>query len=516
MGLISSLCSKLSLKSDYQITTHASLIATLTQIFSPSEYSAIELDDQILESLLSPESGTLSSYESLPIEIHDQIIAFAEQGDILTNDNPLLKTLRQVSKAFHDIATPRLFHTVVLYQHLDRWEALNNIARHPELVKHVRKIQLACLRELSCTAPGVEDWESTLIGFENFQHPYHYAPMADYPPDGGPLALLDHGDLDQRYARYRLWNDKEKFVSAGDKEKEAPFLDLQLFGPLSIETVGQLELSTVKRKGVDTVTRHAPRPNYCTRRHAETGLAEEGPPLFNGVDAWKTSPLHLHLFIYASMAAGANVTSLTLRHVDELMSGYSGLEVPNLRHLKLDFGIEHTGLYCARRRLGVWLDPGKLDKLEDITVIQQPESEDAVDVLDEFDQTYFPNLRRLTLFSPETTRNALGRFIERHWATLQHVCISEPLMRPSEWAWFLAAISNVEHEETWRYEGKTFSLSHDAKTVVRDEAFANEYWDERWKRPQDQKVLRELSMRVKSVPETGVHIIRDQKAKAIR
>ena len=199
MGLLSNLYTKLSLKSDCQNTAHTSLIATLTQILSPSECSAIELDDQTLKSLLSPEPQTLSSYELLPIELHDQIIACAEQGDILSNDNPLLKTLRLVSKTFHNIATPRLFHTVVLYQHLDRWEALNKIARHPELAKHVERIQLACLTELPSTNSEYlnEDEDETGCHYAIFLDPQH-ASMADHPPDGGHLALLDHVDPDQR------------------------------------------------------------------------------------------------------------------------------------------------------------------------------------------------------------------------------------------------------------------------------------------------------------------------------
>ena len=499
MGLLSNLYTKLSLKSDCLNTAHTCLIATLTQILSPSECSAIELDDQTLESLLSPEPRTLSSYELLPIEIHNQIITCAERGDILTNDNPLLKTLRLVSKAFHAIATPRLFHTVVLYQHLDRWEALNNIARHPELAKHVERIQLSCLLEL----PGITaNEDETDIHYENFVDPQH-ASMADHPPDGGHLALLDHVDLDQRYARYRLWKDKEKIVAAGYDEQKAPVLDLQLFGPLEIETVGPLELSTVKRKGIDTATWNPTRRNYCTRRQAETDVAEDGVPEYNWVDRHKTSPEHLHLFMYASMAAGANITSLTLRYVDELTECNADFEVPNLRQLRLDFGVKNSGLYCSPYLgvwyLGAWLRSGKLTKLQEITLSQHPETEDAVDVIATLDQTYFPSLARVTLVSPETTGAALFRFVHRHWPTLQYLSISAPLVRPSDWNWFLAMMRNIDRRNEWRYDGKRYKLAREPQIMVQDELLAKEYWDERWKRPQDQKVLHELSTRVKFV-----------------
>ena len=463
-------------------------------MLSPSECSAIELDDQTLESLLPPQPRTLSPYELLPREIQDHIIALAEQSELLTNDNPLLKTLRLVSKTLHNIATPGLFHTVVLYQHLDRWEALNNIARHPELAKHVQRIQLACIHELTTNSYNLEEYE---VDYENWQHPHNFASMADHPPDGGPLALLNHVDLDQRYARFRLWNDKEKFVCAGYHERTAPVLDLQLFGPLTIETVGPHELSTVKRKGIDTVTKWAPRQNYCTRRHAETGIAEDGPMLFNGVDICKTWPVHLHLFMYAGMAAGANITSLTLRHVEELMRGV-GIELPNLRHLKLDFAIRDPGFYYCPAHLGVWLLAGKLAKLEEITLIQNAETEDAVDIIAAFDQTHFPSLRRVTLVSPETTGKALGNFIERHWHTLKCLHISTPVMRPSQWTWFWARMRNVKEQNVWRYDGKMFDLAPEAKPLVRDEAFVEEYWNERMRRPQNQKLLCELSMRVKT------------------
>ena len=53
-------------------------------------------------------------------------------------------------------------------------------------------------------------------------------------------------------------------------------------------------------------------------------------------------------------------------------------------------------------------------------------------------------------------------------------------------------------KDLWRYDGKTIDLGREAQIMVQDEALAEQYWDERWKRPQDQDILRELSTRVKS------------------
>ena len=289
-------------------------------------------------------------------------------------------------------------------------------------------------------------------------------------------------------------------MSAGVDEQKAPVLDLQLFGPLKIETLGPLELSTVKRKGIDTTTWNPKRRNYCTRRQAETDVAEDGAPEYNHVDHHTTSPVHLHLFMYASMAAGANITSLTLRCVDGVTEDYTGFEVPNLRRLELNFGIKNTGLYCSYPYLGVWLRSGKLTKLEEISLSQHPGTEDALDVITSFayEQTHFPSLRRITLVSPETTNAALFVFVDRHWATLQYLSISTPLMRPSEWEWFLGVMRHNVKKDLWRYDGKTIDLGREAQIMVQDEALAEQYWDERWKRPQDQDILRELSTRVKS------------------
>lgn len=438
------------------------------------------------------ETRTLSPYERLPIEIHDQIFVFAEQSPSTTNDNPLFKTFRQVSRHFKDITTPRLFHTVVLYQHADRWEALNKIARQPELAKQVKLIQLSCLRELSDT------WEvcacaSLLSRYQNYDNPYRRGTMADYPPEGGPLALLDHSSFQARFERYRSWNEKERFVAKDFEDQFAPTLDLQLFGPLAIETLGPRELSTVKRAGIDTVTQDAPRPNYCTRRHAETGIHEHTPRFFMRPDAPIVSPRHMHLFLYANKAAGANITSLTLHHVCELLTDVGGLEVPNLRRLRLDFGVTNSSMLCSSR-LGVWLLVGKLKNLEELVVIQYPETEDAVNVIGVLGQTHFPGLLRLTLTSPETTYEALVDFVKRHIDTLQHLRISTPVMRPSDWSRFLSTMREVERSEPVRYLGKNFDLAPEPWKAVKDSFFEEAYWNARWRRPQTQRVLRELSL----------------------
>ena len=442
------------------------------------------------------ETRNLSPYERLPLEIHDQIFAFAEQSGPITNDNPLLKTFRHVSKHFNNIATPRLFHTIVLYQHSDRWKALNQIARQPELAKHVKLIQLSCLRELTNTGSA---------GYQNYEHPYHRGTMADYPPEGGFLAKLDHSSFRARFARYRSWNSKEKLVSRDFDYQKAPVLDLQLFGPLAIETLGPRELSIVKRRGIDTVTQDAPRPNYCTRRHAETGIHEHTPRFSQQPDAPIVSPRHMHLFMYASKTANANITSLTLHHVCELMSDVGGLEVPHLRHLKLDFGITNSSMLCSPR-LGVWLLLGKLEKLEELVLVQHPETEDAVNVIGVLSQTYFPSLSRVTLTSPETTYNAMVDFVKRHLGTLQHLRISSPIMRPSDWSRFLVTMKNVSSSDSVRYLGKNFDLAPEPLKLVKDTFFEEAYWRERWMRPQIPRVLFELSHLEKPILEHEIEI----------
>ena len=56
------------------------------------------------------------------------------------DEHPVYKSLRQVSQAWNDIATPLLYHTMVLLSHPDSWEHLNNVALKPDLAQYVRVI----------------------------------------------------------------------------------------------------------------------------------------------------------------------------------------------------------------------------------------------------------------------------------------------------------------------------------------------------------------------------------------
>ena len=178
-----------------------------------------------------PNNHGMTSFVEMPAEIHDRIFYFVHVAGRSTNDNPLYKTLRQVSKAFNGIATPRLFHTVVLYQHPDRWGALNNIAQRPDLSIHVKKLQLAHIPRLPVYQK--ETWISETSHIRG-----HRGEMVEHPPLGGALADLDFADVDAGFARYSHWIEGEQLMKQHYASGTALPLLLDSFGPLEVETIG--------------------------------------------------------------------------------------------------------------------------------------------------------------------------------------------------------------------------------------------------------------------------------------
>lgn len=79
----------------------------------------------------------------LPTELLDRILDYAEHQEPFqgfstiqhypTNEVNPLKAFRLVCKTFNNLAIPRLFKTIVLYQHAGYWKNLEYLANHTDL-----------------------------------------------------------------------------------------------------------------------------------------------------------------------------------------------------------------------------------------------------------------------------------------------------------------------------------------------------------------------------------------------
>lgn len=414
-------------------------------------------------------------FVDMPPEIHNRIFYYMHIGGRSTNDNPLYKTLRQASKAFNTMATPRLFHTIVLYQHPDRWDALNSIAQRPDLSIHVKKLQLAHIPHLPVFDKA--GWISATSHLRG-----HRGEMVEHPPLGGALADLDFADVDAGFTRYSHWIEGEQLMKQHHDSGTAPSLMLAKFGPLEVETIGDYELSVCKRKS------HLRSHGWLhrgdtSRREIATGLDDE-PYAHVMFQSKHICKVHLELFMLANNAALGNVTSLVIHHTTELVGTTDGLEIPTLQRLQLDL-VPHGGAndYLPGRMncefLSQWVH--KLPNLETLVLTQHPAIHNAANFFDMFNKqgVHFPKLASIYLTKPETTCGALTTFIDRHTSTIKHIDISVPIMRPSEWKEFSEKMHAI-----FRHSTKTLALTKESWKAPGDEEYADWYFDNRANRPQ--------------------------------
>lgn len=323
------------------------------------------------------------------------------------DEYPLWKSLRQVNKAFNSFATPRVFRTILLHQHAESWERLNDIANTEHLAPLVRRIQIAHIGYLK-QCQTIRDWLHTGDPFLNEQ----------YPPAGGPMARLlrlglrddlenqydlefqdnvkgeddleseddldsqdeseSQDDLDSRddeerqrdsecYERYVWWLEGEATMRKHEKKGTAPWLDLQLLINLeTIETVGREELSVIKRMpirgkfGTDLRT-----PDI--RRHVETCVCDEKTSntiwYYSSPEVKLDVPLtHLPLMIFALNMSSRHLKHLKLSRYDELFRSSETdktskfIVLESLDHLEIDStkGIYYREKPVAFRQVAPW------------------------------------------------------------------------------------------------------------------------------------------------------------------
>ena len=446
---------------------------------------------------MEPKVSSKASYALLSIEIHNCIFELAQQIENLNNDNPLLKTARQVSKRLNEVATPLLFHTIVLYEHADCWQALNNICRTPHLAQHVKRIQLACLEPL----PEITKKQ---YSEEIFNHLWLWNPGTTSSDEVVAIMEITTNEMGERYARYTAWREKEQMMCIPHEAPSAPSLELQLLGPLHIETIGLRQLLVVRRNICDGKARSPENYRYITRRHAETGWEDKQylwedcdwlPPHVTHEHADLIDPLeptyHLSRFMNASKVAGGIITSLTLHAAYELLQQQHDFELPHLQCLTLDIlspnlELEYTAHLYARQP-STWLQSRNLDNLESLSITQYPETKNAVDLVTLLADIQLPSLSYISLVRPETTLAALRRFKSQHLEQVRILRIETPLMKLSEWTEFCA-----ELREATRYSGKVINLSLRPYELVVDKTREDQYWDERRKRPQGRQTLKRL------------------------
>ena len=205
-----------------------------------------------------------TSIDALPTEVLEQVLSYIEddlEAPAHINDEyPLLKTMRLVSPAFNKVASPFLFRNVVLYEHSERYAALNSIANVPYLAPLVEGVQLAELGYLpDCSWADDEDVDPThdcrkdeacgsfdLWEFFRSRTRRSCYRLEHEIPVGGPMAKLDFS-AEGIYKRYVTWRDGERTMKEHVRNGTAPSIDLHRLQNLrNIETVGLPKMRVIK------------------------------------------------------------------------------------------------------------------------------------------------------------------------------------------------------------------------------------------------------------------------------
>lgn len=203
--------------------------------------------------LEDPSRSVARRLDNLPVEMLDEILNGCEhkepfKGELskdhypTNGDRPILKTLRLVNKIMNEVATPRLFKSLTLYQHEGYWKGLEDIANDANLAGMVKHINIAHIGYLT----RIESLDEWALATEGLRGPK--GDLATHPPAGGPLADWDYSS-EVAWERYQLWRDDELAMQQHDDAKTAPKVPLEkLLNLKSVETVGLYRLMTVERK----------------------------------------------------------------------------------------------------------------------------------------------------------------------------------------------------------------------------------------------------------------------------
>lgn len=156
----------------------------------------------------------------------------------------------------------------------------------------------------------------------------------------------------------------------------------------------------------------------------------------------RTLPCRLDGWRWSAAAIGANVVSVTLHRIqDILLSDYFGANtLKAVKHLKIDISAstwanreEWESLVGSPIVIATWLT--QISGLETFTLIQNPHLDPSIDVLRDLQLRNCRSIRSVDLVHVTTTGHQLLRFVDYHMGSLRGLRVCEPVMF-SGWWWY--------------------------------------------------------------------------------
>ena len=360
-------------------------------------------------------------------------------------DYPLFKTLRQVCKTWHDVATPLLFRTVVLWSHIGSWQNLNSIVSTPWLATHVHIVHLVTTRHLQPYS-NYKQWRQAVYSDTAGERPL----FETSDPNGGPLARLQmtqHG----YYRRFEKWRDGEQAMAIHHTQRKIPPLYLDRLTHLSrVETIGHDELAVIKKK-----YKYRPHASWFghwrayendTRREVETHVRD------TTTCSGDVSPDHIDMFLTAVQKCGLTLDTLAIRNTQELFKSVYPVTASSLRCLELNLGLHEWGVTHwnpAQWPLSHWFRT--MSNLEEVRVAMTARGTDVFELLSDIT---WPRLRKASFVKVRADCSSIIGFLDRHRENLEELLIDGSDMRSEEWE----KLCTLETVEKWQSERKRLVL----------------------------------------------------------
>ena len=359
----------------------------------------------------------------LPVELWTQVFCYLE------DQSPgSLKSIVRVCRCFYSLGLPILFSTLRVSNGDPKYNFIA-LSTKPRLAKHVRTVFI--------DGNGATPYFHRLyIDSGDFK-----LALADkYEKD---VALIKIASTPFTYGRYTIGcapsartTAKEKFVywhqdhlmqSVYFRFANGRDIDLSVFPNLSaVET--------------DLAIFIQGQSFIAMKDYMRGHIEHEG--MHRDTTSDRTSPSLLDLWRISAYDIGANVVTVTLHRIQEILLSrpekFGYVTPKTVKHLKIDIS---TSIWTDREEwesrqgsktiIAPWLT--QMSGLETFTLIQNPHLDPPINVLRELQLKKSHSIQSVDLVHVTTSGNQLLRFANNHIGSLRGLRIHEPVLCSEEW-----------------------------------------------------------------------------------
>lgn len=399
------------------------LYSQVISVVHPASFQLIDLIYLRVRSFHHRSPLATTTMEKLPAEVVDEICEW------LADDRPSSKNLRLVARRFSR-TVKNIFHTLILYQHPEKWQNVNKIAAIPALAAQVHTVKL--VRQAPFPFYG------SLYEFQ--------ARAGTLCPKGddelyrnGSLSAAGLRSLMSAYASYQYWSEGYARLEGWVRKRLSPTPYNAIHPVLQLDKLKNFHhIQTIGHKDLCLLNNDSQQCSHtsciATRQEAESQTCLPG---YSGWTSGQDS-VHLELFILACSQSGKQVSSLALHNINELLEGahaYGRVSGVTPQKLEVDLNrMTSMSLQFAAETFNLYFPNWKVAEapIRALNLAENIKSSWGFDLVTLLGPTAFPELKTLTLKYARTPDVTLREFL-RHHPGLTSLTIEEPLMLNCRW-----------------------------------------------------------------------------------